>query len=143
MKNYGFDFVLEPIVKDLKELERDGLHISTAVFEGKVHIGLAQFTGDNLGVNGICGFVECLTSNHFCRHCKMHVQGMRHTLTEKADLQRNYENFAADLAQNNPTSTGIKGPRLLNDIEHFHVTINYAPDVMHDLLEGVCGLEII
>ena len=62
-------------------------------------------------------------------------------LSEK-DFQRNYDIYTADLTQNNPTSTGIKGSCLLNDVGHFHVTTNYAPDVMHDLLEGVCGLEI-
>jgi hypothetical protein len=30
----------------------------------------------------------------------------------------------------------------LNDIENFHVSTNYAPDVTHDLLEGVCGVEV-
>ena len=47
-----------------------------------------------------------------------------------------------DVAVNDPSITGVKSPCLLNYISNFHVTKNFAPDIMHDLLEGICGLEV-
>ena len=61
------------ITNDIIELEKDRLQINTDVFEGTVNVGIAQVTGDNLGINGICGFVESFISNHFCRNCKIHI----------------------------------------------------------------------
>lgn len=46
-------------------LQREGLHINTDVFEGTVQVSIAQVAGDNLGPNGICGYVESFVSNHF------------------------------------------------------------------------------
>ncbi len=142
VKTYGFDPILKPLVDDITELEKDGLQINTDVFEGMVKVGIAQVTGDNLGINGICGFVESFISNHFCRNCKMHIVEMRRALLANHQLTRNYANYIEDLEINDPSSTGIKVPCILNNLEHFHVTTNYVPDVMHDLLEGVCGLEV-
>jgi hypothetical protein len=110
-----------------------GLHISTDVFEGDVHVGIAQVTGDNLGLNGICGFIESFVGHHCCRTCKMHLVEMHRALTANSDMLRDHDNYTEDLDLNDSSSTGIKAPCLLNDVEHFHVTTNYAPDVMHDL----------
>jgi hypothetical protein len=142
VKTYGFEPILAPLVTDIKELESRGLHISTDVFEGDVHVGIAQVTGDNLGLNGICGFIESFVGHHCCRTCKMHLVEMRRALTANSDMLRDHDNYTEDLDLNDPSSTGIKAPCLLNDVEHFHVTTNYAPAVMHDLLEGVAGLEV-
>ena len=68
VKTYGFDQILRPVINDIILLERDGLHISADVLEGVVYGSIAQLTGDNLGVNGILGFVESFTSNHYCRY---------------------------------------------------------------------------
>ena len=40
------------------------------------------------------------------------------------------------------SQTGVTWPSLLNDLEYFHVTHNYAPGIMHDLLEGGCPYEL-
>ena len=142
VKTYGFDPILQPLVDDMNDLEKDGLHITTDIFEGTVKVGIAQVTGDNLGVNGILGFVESFISHYFCRNCKMHIAEMRRALIAIYQLNRTHANYCEDLEANDPTSTGVKVPCLLNNLEHFHVTTNYVPDVMHDLLEGVCGLEV-
>ena len=47
-----------------------------------------------------------------------------------------------NVAVNDPSITGVKSPCLLNDISNFHVTKNLSPDIMHDLLEGICSLEV-
>ena len=131
VKTYGFDSILQPLVEDIQELERERIHISTDAIEGIVKVGIAQVTG----------FVESFVSHHFCRKCKMHIDQMRRASTANIELLRNYDNYNEDLQLKDPRSTGVKAPCLLNNVEHFHVATNYAP-VMHDLLEGVGGLEV-
>ena len=142
VKTYGYAPILQPAVDDIKLLEREGLRIVSDVFEGTVRVSIAQLTGDNLGVNGILGFVESFVSNCYCRHCKMHRNEMHTCSVERPDQLRNVDNYEEDLQLNNPSATGVKVPCLLNDADNFHITSNYAPDIMHDLLEGVCGLEV-
>ncbi|XP_028403161.1 uncharacterized protein LOC114525900 [Dendronephthya gigantea] len=142
VKQYGFDPILKPVVDDITLLEREGLYIDSEDFKGVVRVSVAQLTGDNLGVNGILGFVESFVSNHYCRHCKMHRNEMQTSPTARPNQLRNVENYEEDLHINDPGATGVKAPCLLNEIQHFHITTNYAPDVMHDLLEGVCGVEV-
>ena len=63
------------------------------MFQGTVRVSFAQVTGDNLCLNGICGFVESFVSQHFCRTCKMHMEEMRRALVAKLALIRNKENY--------------------------------------------------
>lgn len=42
-----------------------------------------------------------------------------------------------------PPSHGVKRPCAITEqLDHFHVTTGYPPDVMHDLLEGICTCRI-
>lgn len=40
------------------------------------------------------------------------------------------------------SSFGVKRTCLLNELEYFNISENYAVDIMHDLLEGVAQLEM-
>jgi hypothetical protein len=71
----------------------------------------------------------------------MHIDEMRCATTSNAQSSRSYANYCDDLDLNDPRSTGIKGPCLLNNVEA-RSCLNYVPDIMHDILEGVCGLEV-
>lgn len=44
---------------------------------------------------------------------------------------------------NNYKLTGIKSESIFNTIPSFHVTHNYAVDVMHDALEGIVKYELM
>ena len=144
VKTYGYAPFLQPLVQDIKFLEQEGLSIATEDFQGSVLIcaGIAQVTGDNLGLNGILGFVESFVSNHCCRFCNMHRNEMQYSSTGDPNQLRTVHGYEHDLDLNNYTETGIKSPCALNELGNFHVTTNYAPDIMHDLLEGICGLEV-
>lgn len=135
-KGYGYNTFMRPIVADIKELETNGLHIDSDVYNGLVKVSVVQVTGDNLGVNGLLGFLESFVGNHFCRHCKLHRDDMRYATTERPECLRKQQDYEIDVRIN-----GIKPSCLLNYI-NFHVNNNFAPDIMHDLLEGVCNLEV-
>ena len=55
------------------------------------------------------------------------------TLLQRPECLRTQEDYEVDVAVNDPSITGVKSPCLLNDISNFHVTKNFAPDIMHDL----------
>ncbi|PIK45680.1 hypothetical protein BSL78_17458 [Apostichopus japonicus] len=141
IKQYGYNVVLEPLINDLKDLATNGIYISSVSFDGNVNVGIAQITGDNLGMNSLLGFVESFTANHPCRQCRVHRNIRRSQLVVDLALKRNRINYAEDVNEANLTMTGIKNSSIFNELEYFHVTENYAPDVMHDILEGVGPLE--
>ena len=113
MKTYGYDIVMRPLVDDIKELETNGVHIDSDVFNGTVRVSIAQVSGDNLGVNGICGFVESFVGNYYCRHCKMHSNHMWYSSTERPECLRTKEDYEVDVAVNDPSITGVKPPCIL------------------------------
>lgn len=141
-KMYGYEPLLAQFIVDMNSLSTDGLDIRTEHFDGNIKVGIAQVVGDNLGIHSLFGFAEGFTANYSCRICKMHRNDTRQELIENSDLIRTSENYQIDVDAQNLQETGIKKMCPLHKINNFHVTHNRAPDVMHDLLEGVCPLEL-
>lgn len=90
--------------------------------------------GDNLGLNGIMGFVECFTANFFCPFCRSHRDNLLMENIEKLNMCRTIENYTIDCNTKNPTLTGIKEWSVWNNVINFKVTDNRCVvDIMHDL----------
>ncbi len=146
-KKYGFDPILEPLIRDIKILESDGIELPVST--SKVYGTICQVIGDNLGMHSILGFTESFSGHYSCRLC----------LTEKADVQlvyseddlrvilrdrTIYEQHCSEL-ESDPqlkSTHGLKRNPTLNSLQYFHVCHNYSLDVMHDLLEGVVQFEM-
>lgn len=141
-KMYGYQPIFEQFVKDMNELVTDGLLVHTDTFQGNVKFSVAQVVGDNLGINSLFGFAEGFTANFPCRVCRRHREEIRQDSVEHPDALRTHANYEDDLRHQNLQETGVKSPCPLNGILNFHITENRAPDVMHDMLEGVCPLEL-
>ena len=109
------------------------LMVCTLTVMCSMELSIAQVSGDNFCVNGICGFVESFVGNYHCRHCKMHSNHMWYSSTERPECLRTQEDYEVDVAVNDPSITGVKPPCLLNDISNFHLTKNFSPDIMHKL----------
>ena len=59
--------MLEPMRKDLKSFEDDGIFVPSL---GKVLKGtVLAVVADNLGAHSIGGFVESFSASQFCRFC--------------------------------------------------------------------------
>ena len=43
---------------------------------------------------------------------------------------------------NNENEVGVNRGTILDELEHFNSIENYTPDVMHDILEGICPYEL-
>lgn len=133
------------IVECLKKLETEGIEINLKNDKTvKLYFKLALLVGDNLGLNGVLGFVESFgKANYYCRICKCKNDRCNTLTVEDPTVLRNVENYAQDVLTDNMTETGIKSDCVLNELKDFHVTKNQSLDLMHDFLEGICPHEMI
>ncbi|XP_064625945.1 uncharacterized protein LOC135486776 [Lineus longissimus] len=136
------DAILSPIVHDLKLLESEGISIATSEGEARIRVILGQTTGDNLGLHSLLGFVESFSANYPCRTCSIAREDAQSATTENVSLLRTKETYEEDLQVDDVSLTGVKRDSILNQLKSFHVIDNYAFDIMHDLLEGVCLIEV-
>lgn len=132
------DNVIEHIVSEVKILEREGVDIGS----GKHLKGaLVSFTYDNLGGNGLLGFVECFTAKNWCRICELTRDECSCAVAEDVSKIRQIKDYNDQVkAAENSDENNIKGVKkycILNDLSNFHVLKNVTVDLMHDVLEGV------
>ncbi|KYN02053.1 hypothetical protein ALC62_07169 [Cyphomyrmex costatus] len=92
---------------------------------------------DNLGLHSILGFVESFNANYPCRICKAKKVLIQQMSSEDISLLRNEENYAADIAIENPSETGIRHRAIWYKLDNFYLFKQVAVDVMHDILEGI------
>lgn len=67
IKQYGYEKFLEPLLKDIKCLEQEGIFIE--VVGQFVKSTVYCVCADNLGAHGLAGFSESFTVENFCRFC--------------------------------------------------------------------------
>ena len=141
-KLYTYQPIFAQFIRDMNDLSTDGIDVATDYFQGNIKVAIGQVVGDNLGIHSLFGFSEGFTANFPCRTCKIHRRNIPVELTENRELLRTVENYEHDLEINNLQQTGVKSPCPLNGINGFHIMDNRAPDIMHDILEGICPLEV-
>ena len=78
IKEYGFFKILEPLIRDLKQLE-DGFILNERVVRGS----LCVIVGDNLAANQIGGFIESFSHDYYCRYCILDKDEVNNTLNPK------------------------------------------------------------
>lgn len=141
-QEFGNELIFAELISELNFLEDVGIDI---LYNGEIYrvcFSLGLILGDNLGLHSILGFTESFISRFPCRFCKLHKL-MCHNQVKQVDGElRNESNYDEDIAINNLTVTGIKEKCVFNKLKSFHVTQNFAVDIMHDILEGVCKYDI-
>lgn len=93
--------------------------------------------GDNLGLNGILGFVESFSATHFCRICYAGPSKTRVMTKEDTTELRSKEEYEKDVQKCNFSETGIKEACIFNELKEYHVCQNQSVDKMHDVDEGL------
>lgn len=139
LKKFGSDCCLKPLVSEMIDLEEQGLVIKTSEGDCTVYFIVALVLGDNLGLNEILEFNISFSSIYFCRFCKEPKNVTQCQCTENNASMRNVLNYNRDVELQTPLETGIRKESIFNTIESFHVTSNYAVDLMHDFHEGICS----
>lgn len=136
---YGNTRIFTPFIDQLNQLQNVGIPVNHPRCK-KIRLIPMLLIGDNLGLNGIMGFVECFSANYFCRLCRSFRSKMLTNSTEDVTMLRNEFNYLIQSGMMDSSKTGIKERSVWNNVHHFHVTQNRCVDIMHDLFEGVCHI---
>lgn len=136
--------LFELAVQELHELCTNGLQIDENT---NIKVFLFNPVGDNLGANGVLGFIECFSTDYMCRFCEMKKEEWSvatHEVRSKLRTESSFQNaieyidsLQTDSSIDLKISKGIKSYCVLNDLSYFNVIQNTNVDLMHDVLEGV------
>ena len=126
------------VIDELNFLREKGISIKVKNETYNIKFQVVLILGDNLGLNGLFGFVESFTANYYCRMCRASCEQASRMTMEDDSLLRNRDNYESDVKLQKSSHTGIKSPCIFHKIANFHVTQNLTVDMMHDVLEGVC-----
>lgn len=130
--------VFKALIGELKFLRDYGIVIKVNKKFYRVKFQLVLVLGDNLGLNGLFGFVESFHKSFWCRICKAPSELMETLTEENESLLRNPQNYKNDVETKNSKLTGVKRDCIFHQVSDFHLTLNLTIDMMHDVLEGVC-----
>lgn len=137
-RTFGNRAIFQPIINKLNYLSRTGVIVQNKLFQGVVKFHVISITGDNLGLNGILGFVESFIGNYCCRICSVEKKELAGMHTLNRTLLRNVESYNKDLKVNDPSKTGIREKCVWLELDGFSLFENVAVDILHDYFEGCC-----
>ena len=147
VKKYGFNTIIQPILKDLKELEITGLQIALTNSNETFFASIAQVSGDNLGIHQIFGIKCCLRGENICHLCNASTNMIQKCFHEsdfvkitKISYEKKLKEVLED--QSNIALYGLRESTDLNSLNYFHITNNYMFDLFHDIWEGVAKYEV-
>ena len=140
VKKYGYSSILEPLLDDLKNLERNGFKV---VLDNISHLMfgiLSMMVADNLAAHAVGGFMcNFSTVKRFCRFC----MAKRSSLNDVSAVfpLRNQTSYTAHIkaveADHSLRSLyGVQINSCLNSLEYYHVANGLPPDLAHDVFEG-------
>lgn len=134
---YGNEAVFQILVDEINFLQRTGITLNISGSPIQVYFALGLILGDNLGLNGILGYVESFRANYFCRFCKTHRDQTHVDKVERPETLRKVEDYLTDVKL--PTEdSGVKEMSVWNNVDFFHVYENFCSDpLLHELAEGV------
>ncbi len=145
VRKYGYEKVLEPLLRDLAILESQGIFIAQL---GDFVKGTIQcVVADNLGAHGIAGFIESFAGEYICRFCvakksqiqESEVSSGTFTLRSK----EMHEMHVRSAQENGQACYGVKRKCVFSSyLSHFNVCTGYPPDVAHDIFEGILPVEL-
>jgi len=147
VKKYGYEAVLEPLLKDIAKLEEEGLFIP--LYGKKIKGTVVSVVADNLGAHSLGGFLESFSGSHVCRFCLGNLSEFQGKEVRTGAFQartKQEHSFHVQSALESPTLTHCFGVKrqcaLTKRLKYFHVLSGYPPDLLHDLFEGIVPLEL-
>ena len=153
-KKYGNEKCNERLIKDLMELESDGIEVNDP--EKKVaKAALCYIVGDNLGLHQLAEFSANFNSGHICRVCEAKYEDVCRKHLLYAGREEGYYppkfsvdsyNEFAQLAETNethsPDTRGIKGTCCFNKLQSYHCATGMPPCLGHDWFEGAFAYDV-
>ena len=147
IKKYGFQPILDPFVKKVKQLESDcGVVLQWDGRVCEVHGTLVSFNADTLAAHELLGFLGP-SAHRLCRLCDATRELIQIFLKEEDFNMREIDSHddavdVVSLRRNGDLDTGVRTSCPLNLLQNFHCVTNYNLDTMHDMLEGLCPCEV-
>ena len=142
VKEFGWTYVLRPLINELKILESRGMSLEVNGETRPIKVVLSGITGDNSFLNEILGFVESFTASYPCRICAVRKPDFQYTLTENSDSLRDVRSYNAAIDELDVQATGIKQKCAFNELTYFHAAENNIQDIMHDVFECICAYDM-
>ena len=146
-KKYGYETVLEPLLKDLVTLEKEGIFLPQV--GRNVRGTVFCVSADNLGAHSLSGLVESFSAHFICRFCtgdhSDYQQKEVHSGAFPPRTKENYDLHVQSIKENHALvhCCGVKkGCPITGKLSYFHFVTGYPPDVLHDLFEGIIPLEL-
>lgn len=139
LKRFGIKAVFQNLIKKLNELQEKGITVTINGQEKRIYFIFSALLGDNLGINPLLGFAEGFSANNYCRFCRDTKEVCRVLTLENSKTLRDEENYELDLHNK---ANGVQNECVFHEIKSFNLTNNLSVDIMHDLLLGICRVEL-
>lgn len=137
VKYFGNNRCFSSLIEIINDLEINGIDINTGNGLVRVHFVMSLILGDNLALNNTLGFSGSFSSSFYCRFCKSNKKLCQSLAEEDSNYLRTKSNYDSDIQTSEYSLTGLKENSIFNKIHSFHVTENFAVDILHDLFEGI------
>ncbi|KAI5733501.1 hypothetical protein M8J76_012693 [Diaphorina citri] len=136
---FGNNVVFHNIIEQLNDLQENGIKVKYCEFDVVLKFKVVCLTGDNLGLNGILGFVENFNAAYCCRICYANKEERQTNFYENAKLLRTKNKYLEDLHLKEDVATkGIKEPCAWLALKGFDPFEHVSVDALHDAFEGCC-----
>lgn len=145
VKEYGYESFLEPLIKDIQQLEEEGLFVQ--VLDQFVKGIVFCVCADNLAAHSLAGFSQSFNVEKFCRFCLISKDQIATTDVEDIQLRTvDGHNAVLQKLRQNETLKSIDGVKnecvLEKHLQFFHTINGFPPDILHDFFEGVIPYEL-
>jgi hypothetical protein len=147
VKQYGLERILKPLIDDMKTLETEGIMIKFAGMDTVLKGSIATISADNLASHQIGGFRQTFSSGKICRYCLADYETLNCFRTEENCVIRTAEGHVSHLAAIDQDDSckrtyGVQCKSVFSDLTYFSVVESLPPDAMHDILEGLCPINV-
>lgn len=151
IEKYGYAKIMDPLIKDLKDLESEcGVIMTVLDREVVVRGTIVNLSADTLAAHSILGLLAP-ACNRFCRLCMVlrnDISSTSETTCNFHHEKRTVDNYQKQLTEvieqpvKKGTEFGIRTESELHKLKYFHLTKNYGLDSMHDMSEGIIMMEL-
>ena len=131
-----------PLIDELDVLASDGIDVLVDGVSHNFRAAVATVSGDNLSAHALAGFQRHFHAGRICRYCMANHDEIGSSFSEsnftlRVQSVHAYHLEALESNVANGPVYGVLHKCPLLALPYFDVTTAFAPDLMHDLLEGV------
>lgn len=133
------ELLRKTLIKELLELEQEGITFVQAGKEIRLPVVLFNLAGDNLGLNQLCGYRMWFRGDNACRICNLSYDEISTTSVMPVDRIKTNEDYMAAIFSDDDDvmkAANLAVNSSFNALGHFKIQDNPSVDVMHDLHQG-------